>query len=259
MPVLLSCRGLSKAYDSHALFEELALGVDQGTRTGIIGPNGSGKSTLMRILAGLEIPDSGDVALASGTRLIYLPQRDVFAEGDTPASVLEAVYARVRPHEDDAEREVRAAVVLRKAGFAQGANPRLDQPVAELSGGWRKRLAILRSVAEEPDLLLADEPTNHLDLEGIWWLERLFAEARFTLTVVSHDRFFLERACDRVIEINKLYPGGMFMSLGGYAAFLEKRAELVANQLKQQNVLDNKVRREVEWLRSNPAAQMCKS
>jgi ATP-binding cassette subfamily F protein uup len=259
MPVLLSCRGLCKAYDAHPLFEDLALGIDVDSRTGIIGPNGSGKSTLMRIFAGLETPDSGEVALASGTRLVYLPQQDEFAAAATPQAVLEAVYLEVRPHEDEHERQNRAAVTLGKAGFGQPGNPRREQPVGELSGGWRKRLAILRALAHEPDLLLADEPTNHLDLEGIWWLERLFADARFTVAVVSHDRFFLERVCSRVIELSRLYPGGVFASEGGYATFLEKRAELIANQRKQQDVLDNQVRREVEWLRRNPAAQTCKS
>jgi ABC transport system ATP-binding/permease protein len=256
MPILLSCRGLTMSYDAHPLFDDLAFGIDAGARTGIIGPNGSGKSTLMRILAGLEIPDSGEVALASGTRLVYLPQRDVFEDGATPMSTLLAVIA---PGGDEHEREHKARRTLSEAGFGQKGNAGLEQPVAELSGGWRKRLAILRAVSREPDLLLADEPTNHLDLEGIWWLEKVMAAARFTVTVVSHDRFFLERVCDRVIEINKLYPGGMFSSFGGYATFLEKRAELVANQRKQQDVLDNQVRREVEWLRRNPAAQTVKS
>ncbi len=255
MPILLSCRGLTKAYDAHPLFEDLAFGIDADSRIGIIGPNGSGKSTLVRILAGLEIPDSGEVALASGTRLVYLPQRDEFAAGATPLGELLAIFTVGEDH----EREYRATRILSEAGFGQVGNPRLDQPVAELSGGWRKRLAILKAVAREPDLLLADEPTNHLDLEGIWWLEKLLAAARFTVTVVSHDRFFLERVCSRVIEINKLYPGGMFASDGGYGTFLEKRAELVANQKKQQDVLDNVMRREVAWLRSNPAAQMVKS
>jgi ABC transport system ATP-binding/permease protein len=256
MAILLSCRALTKSYDAHPLFEDLGFGIDTGARTGIIGPNGSGKSTLMRILAGLEIPDSGEVALSSGTRLVYLPQRDEFADGATPMSTLLTVIA---PGGDEHEREHRARRTLSEAGFGQAGNAGLEQPVAELSGGWRKRLAILRAVSREPDLLLADEPTNHLDLEGIWWLEKLLAAARFTVTVVSHDRFFLERICDRVIEINKLYPGGMFSSFGGYATFLEKRAELVANQRKQQDVLDNQVRREVEWLRRNPAAQTVKS
>jgi ATP-binding cassette subfamily F protein uup len=254
VPVLLSCRGLTKAYDAHPLFEDLAFGIEAGSRTGIIGPNGSGKSTLVRILAGLEIPDAGEVALASGTRLVYLPQRDEFTATATPLGEVSSAMAG-----EEHEREPRAIALLDRAGFGRPGNPRLDQPAGELSGGWRKRLAILRALARDPDLLLADEPTNHLDLEGIWWLEGLLAEARCTVGVVSHDRFFLERVCGRVIEINRLYPGGMFASDGGYGAFLEKRAELVANQRRQQEVLDNQVRREVEWLRRNPAAQTIKS
>ncbi|MFM2089771.1 MAG: hypothetical protein RLZZ127_260 [Planctomycetota bacterium] len=259
MPVLLSCRDLSRAYDAHPLFEGLCLGIEAGSRTGIIGPNGSGKSTLMRILAGLEPSDGGEVALASGTRLVYLPQQDAFAAGDTPLGVVAGTLHRMHPDEDIHACEVRAGVILAKAGFGSGGNPPADRPVEQLSGGWRKRLAIIRALTQEPDLLLADEPTNHLDVEGIWWLEERFAEARFTIAVVSHDRFFLERVCDRVIEVNKIYPGGVFSSQGGYGAFLAKRAELVANQQRQQEVLDNQVRREVEWLQRNPAAQTKKS
>jgi ATP-binding cassette subfamily F protein uup len=257
--LLISCRDLAKSFDARPLFEGLTIGIEQGARVGVIGPNGSGKSTLLRILAGLDEADAGERALAQGTRLVYLPQRDEFAEGATPETVLAAALESSHPHQDEHQRALAAATVLREAGFgAQGAPP-ADQDAATLSGGWRKRLAIARALAQEPDLLLMDEPTNHLDLEGIWWLERLLAQAAFTYVAVSHDRFFLERVCRRVVEINRLYPGGCFASDGGYSAFLEKRVEFVANQRRQQDALDNKVRREIEWLRANPAAQTKKS
>ena len=259
MPVLLSCSELTKSYDAHPLFDGLSLGIDQGARMGIIGPNGSGKSTLLRILAGKEAADGGVRALASGVRLGWLPQQDRFEDDDSPLSVLLKTLALSQPALDDHERDTHARVVLARAGFDVAGGPPVDRPVTALSGGWRKRLAIIRALSEEPDLLLADEPTNHLDVEGIWWLERLLAEASFTLAVVSHDRFFLERVCTRVVEINKLYPGGCFSVNGGYSTFLERRAELVANQRKQQETLDNTVRREVEWLRRNPAAQTVKN
>jgi ABC transport system ATP-binding/permease protein len=256
MGILLSGRGLAKAYDAHPLFSDLAIGIHAGERVGLIGPNGSGKSTLLRILAGAEVPDAGEVALASGVRLVVLAQRDDLPAGATPAGLVGAAVARAQPHEDEGRHGVRTAQWLADAGCA---GERASQDVATLSGGWRKRVAILCALAAEPDLLLMDEPTNHLDLEGIWWLERTLAGSRCTVVVVSHDRFFLERVATRVVEINRLYPGGVFSSAGGYASFLEKRAEFVANQRKQQDVLDNQVRREVAWLRRQPAAQMRKS
>ncbi len=259
MAVMLSCRALSKAYDAHPLFEELAFGLHEGERVGLIGPNGSGKSTLIRILAGMEEPDEGERVISSGVRLAYLPQRDEFPAGATARSVITAAVEAEHPHEEDHQRSLRIETTLSDAGFCDAVMPRDAQDVAALSGGWRKRLAIARALAADPDLLLMDEPTNHLDLEGIWWLEGVLAETRATCLVVSHDRFFLERVCQRVVELNRLYPGGCFSSTGGYATFLEKRAEFVANQRKQQDVLDNVVRREIEWLRRNPAAQTCKS
>ena len=259
MPVVLSCRDLSKAFDAHPLFEELSLGIDQGSRIGLIGPNGSGKSTLLRILAGVDAPDEGERAVAQGTRLVYLPQRDDFPTEATPDEVLMTAVEGSHPAWEEHQRAAHAGVILGRTGFGSAGCPRTDQSVATLSGGWRKRLAIARALAQEPDLLLMDEPTNHLDLEGIWWLEQLLANASFTYVVVSHDRFFLERVCDRVIELNRIYPDGFFSSAGGYSSFLGKRAEFVANQRRQQDALDNKVRREIEWLQRNPAAQTCKS
>jgi ATP-binding cassette subfamily F protein uup len=259
MPVIVSCRDLGKTFGAHPLFEGLNLGVDARSRVGVIGPNGSGKSTLLRLLAGVEQPDEGEVAVAQGTRLVYLPQRDEFAAGATPESAIEAALAQSHPQWEDHQRAAAAGVMLGKVGFGETDCPPPDQAVDTLSGGWRKRLAIARALAQEPDLLLMDEPTNHLDLEGIWWLERLLGDVTFTYLVVSHDRFFLERVCGRVVEINRLYPGGTFSSQGGYSTFLEKRAEFVANQKRRQETLDNKVRREIDWLRANPAAQTKKS
>jgi ATP-binding cassette subfamily F protein uup len=259
MPIVLNCRAVSKAFDAHPLFTGLTLGIAQGGRVGLIGPNGSGKSTLLRILAGVEEADEGDRSVAQGLRLTYLPQRDEFAPDSTPTSVLVAAVEASHPAWEEHQRQAHAGVILGKTGFGAAGCPHSDQLVATLSGGWRKRLAIARALAQEPDLLLMDEPTNHLDLEGIWWLERLLADAPFTYVVVSHDRFFLERVCDRVVELNRIYPDGCFASDGGYSSFLGKRAEFVANQRRQQETLDNKVRREIEWLQRNPAAQTCKS
>ena len=224
----------------------MSLGIDTGSRVGVIGPNGSGKSTLVRILAGLEMPDSGDVALASGTRLVYLPQRDEFAAGDTPESVLGATLAATRAYEDESERAVRGGVILSKAGFGQGANPRHDQPVAELSGGWRKRLAILRAMTQEPDLLLADEPTNHLDLPTIEWLEAELEGRRSALVLISHDRRFLTDLTQATAWLDR---GKIRQIDRGFAAFEAWRDEVLAEEEREQHKLDRKIVNEEHWLR----------
>jgi ATP-binding cassette subfamily F protein uup len=254
---VLACRNLTRTVGVHPLFEELSLGFLAGARAGIIGPNGSGKSTLLRLLAGLDEADAGTIDRAQGLRMVYVSQTDRFEDGDTPEKVLESALAASQPHLDEHERQIAAAMALDQAGF--GAAAPTDAPVERLSGGWRKRLALLRALIQQPDLLLLDEPTNHLDIEGIWWLEGRLAAFDGTVLTISHDRFFLERVCTRIIEINKLYPGGVFASEGGYSAFLEKRAEFAANQRRQQESLENRMRREIAWLRSNPAAQMRKS
>ncbi len=259
MPAIITATGLGMAFDAHPLFEDLTIAIEQGSRVGLIGPNGAGKSTLLAILAGQLIPDAGDLALTQGVRLVYLPQQDRFAPGVDAASTLEAAMAEAHPQREDHQHQVQASILLDQAGFGRPGNPSSTQAVDTLSGGWRKRVAILRALAAEPDLLLMDEPTNHLDLEGIWWLEDILAQARFTYVVVSHDRFFLERICGRIVEINRIYPGGCFSAQGGYSSFLEKRAERVANQHRQQASLENRVRQEIEWLRRNPAAQTKKS
>jgi ATP-binding cassette subfamily F protein uup len=252
MPVILSCHDLSRSYDIRPLFEGLSFAIEEGERVALIGPNGSGKSTLMRILAGLEQPDEGERAVARDRTMVYLPQQDRFEEA-TPREVL---LAAVPKHMPDHQHDAIAAAALTKASFT----PELaDRPVDQLSGGWRKRLAISRALMQAPDLLLLDEPTNHLDLEGIWWLERTMASLRTTVVMVSHDRTFLERVATRVIELNKAYPGGNFSSYGSYSTFLEKRAEFIANQNSRQEVLDNQVRRAIDWLRRGPKAQTVKA
>ncbi len=252
MSILLTAQNLSKTYGTRRLFEGVAISISQGERLGLIGPNGSGKSTLLKTLAGIEQPDTGTITTRRGLRIGYVPQRDSFPEG---ATAMEVVLAAVcdRMH-DEHERHDQAEEILTKLGF-DDHNIHHDK----LSGGWRKRLAIARALAAEPDVLLMDEPTNHLDLEGIIWLEKLLDEAEFASVVVTHDRYFLEEAASRVVELSRAYPQGTFSVEGSYSDFLVKRAEFLEAQSQQQASLANKVREDLRWLGRGAKARRTKS
>jgi len=251
MGVLLSVSGIGRRFGARVLFENLALSLSEGDRTGLIGPNGSGKTTLLEILAGNDAPDSGARALRKQTRLAYVPQDSLFAPGDTIGSVLTAALSDL-PLEDE-EKNARLQLMLGRAELKDVATP-----AASLSGGWKKRLAIAAALITSPDVLLLDEPTNHLDLEGILWLESAIDAARASL-VVTHDRYFLERVATQMVEVNRVYPQGSFQVTGNYSEFLEKREDFLEAQAKQKDALATKVRREIEWLRRGPKARTGKS
>jgi ATP-binding cassette subfamily F protein uup len=248
--LLLGCDSVGKAYGTRTLFEELSFGLLEGDHAGLVGPNGSGKSTLLRILAGLEPPDRGTRALRGGVRLGYVPQDPVFPPGRTVDDVLGEALVAV----DEAERPGRLALARGRAGFPDGHGD-----VDALSGGWKKRLAIVRELAAAPDVLLLDEPTNHLDVDGILWLEEILAEDARACLVVSHDRYFLERVATRMLELNRIYPRGLFEADGPYSDFLARRDELLRGQAAYQESLANTVRREIEWLRRGAKARSTKA
>jgi ATP-binding cassette subfamily F protein uup len=248
--LLLSCEGVGKAHGTRSLFEELSFGLFEGDQVGLVGPNGAGKSTLLRILAGIEAPDRGRRSLRSGVRIGYVPQDPVFPTRGSVEDVLTAALASV----DEGERPGRTAQALGRAGFAHG-----HAEVAGLSGGWQKRLAIARELATEPDILLMDEPTNHLDVEGILWLEDLLAERTRAYLVVSHDRYFLEHVANRMLEVNRIYPSGLFEADGPYSRFLARRDEFLKGQAAYEESLANTVRREIEWLRRGAKARSTKA
>jgi ATP-binding cassette subfamily F protein uup len=240
-PLFLSCESVTKGYGVRPLFEDVSVGLFEGDRAGLIGPNGSGKTTLLRILAGLDEPDQGTRSLRKGVRLGYVPQDPTFPAESTVEAVLTGALDDL-PIEDF-EKSSRVAIALGRAGFLDPL-----QQVGSLSGGWKKRLAITRELVREPDVLLLDEPTNHLDLEGILWLEGRLKEDTRAFLVISHDRQFLENIAGRMLELDKKYPKGLFESQGNYSGFLLKRDELLRNQSEYQASLQNKVRREIEWL-----------
>jgi ATP-binding cassette subfamily F protein uup len=249
--VLLSVESLTKRYGLHPLFQALSFTLVEGERVGLVGPNGSGKTTLLKILAGLEEPDGGSRALRRGARLGYVPQDPVFPEDRT----LEEVLTAALPAEtEEAERLGRVRATLGRAGLMDAG-----QRVAGLSAGWRKRLAVARALVAGPDLLLLDEPTNHLDVEGILWLEGLLLASPAASLVISHDRAFLETLATRVLELDRRFPGGLFQASGRYSDYLERREEALREQAAARDVLANKVRREVEWLRRGAKARTRKS
>ena len=249
--MLLTGRNLSKHFGPRLLFTDVTLGFEEGERVGLIGANGSGKSTLLRIFAGEEHADEGELIARKQLRVGYVAQDDFFTPGQ---SVINVVADAVDAHLDDHERHLRAAVLLDRARFDD-----TSQHVEKLSGGWRKRLAIVRQLAREPDLLLLDEPTNHLDVEGILWLEKLVKSAPFATLVVSHDRRFLESVANRVIELGRAYPEGFLSHQGSYSDFVEKREEFLAAQAGRERALASGVRREIEWLRRGAKARTTKA
>lgn len=252
MGILVTCHAVSKHFGARTLFDGLSISFADDERVGFLGPNGSGKTTFLKILAGLEPIDGGEVNRRRSARIGFLPQEDRFPEGATVASVLEDALADQQM--ESYERDTQVAIILSKFGFEHPSGG-----VEKLSGGWRKRLALAREMIQQPDLLLMDEPTNHLDIEGIQWLEKMLLGVSFSFVAVSHDRYFLENVTTRVVELNPVYPDGYFSVSGSYSMYLEKRAGFLEAQHAQQAELANIVRREVAFLKSNAKARRTKS
>ena len=226
--------------------------MSESDRIGIIGPNGSGKSTLLAMLNGSVTPDTGDVAVRKGMSLSAVLQVSEFAEHDTIRSVVNAALDRA--HVAESDRLSRIAEILGRAGFTD-----LDAKAATLSGGWRKRLAIVEALVQQPNILLLDEPTNHLDLAGIKWLETLLQNASFACVIVSHDRYFLENVANGIVELNAAYDDGALRVAGNYSTFLEAKEQYLHAQRNRQAALENRVHTEIDWLRRGPKARTTKS
>ena len=249
---IISAQEITKGFTEHPLFSKLSLTVSENERLALIGSNGSGKSTLLKILAGIEEVDDGLVSFRKGLRCAYVPQTDTFPTGVSVGEVIEnALAERGLDHSEVARRR---SIYLGATGFNDASIA-----VATLSGGWKKRLSIACAVASEPDCLLLDEPTNHLDIDSILWLEEYLSSAACAIVFVSHDRYFIERLAERVLEINPIYPQNILVSDGGYADYIEYREERLEQLQQQRRSLANKVRREVEWLRQGVKARTTKS
>jgi ATP-binding cassette subfamily F protein uup len=252
MPPILNAQSVTKQFGALPLFKDISLTVEDSDRIGLIGPNGAGKSTLLALLAGQVEPDSGELAVRKRARAAYVPQDSRFAPDLTVRQVLEQALAAA--HVNESEREGRLRELAGRAGFAD-----LDAEAASLSGGWRKRLAIVEAMITEPDVMLLDEPTNHLDLAGIEWLEELLANSSFAAVTVSHDRYFLESTSTQIVELNRIFADGLFRVKGTFSRFLEEKQAYLESQSRQQESLRNRVRTEIEWLRRGPKARTTKS
>ncbi|QKG22211.1 ABC-F family ATP-binding cassette domain-containing protein [Actinomadura verrucosospora] len=243
---LINVENVAKAYGPKPLLDAVSLGLDEGDRVGVVGRNGGGKSTLVQVLAREVEPDAGRVTHARGLRLGYLTQRDVFPEGATVRSVVLGDRAEHEWAGDTRARDVLAGLL---------ADVDLDAPLAGMSGGERRRIALARLLVPESDLLMLDEPTNHLDIEAIAWLARHLKGRRVALLIVTHDRWFLDEVTDRTWEV---VDGSVERYEGGYSAYVLAKAErsriAAATEAKRQNLL----RKELAWLRRGPQARTSK-
>ncbi|MCU1335670.1 MAG: ATPase [Bryobacterales bacterium] len=252
MALLLNTNKISKSFGAAPLFRNVSFSIQESDRLGLIGPNGSGKSTLLQILAKRIEPDSGDLVLRSGTRLVYVPQDSQFEPGESIRGVMRrAMRSAGLP---ESEWQAREAETLGRAGFRD-----FDAEAATLSGGWGKRLSIAEALVQKPEIILLDEPTNHLDLAGIEWLEKSLQGAPFACVIVSHDRYFLENVPTRMADLNRVYPDGIFYVAGNYSSYLEQKAEFLHAQARRQSALENRVRIEMDWLRRGPKARATKA
>jgi ATP-binding cassette subfamily F protein uup len=249
MSSLLSLHSVSKSFGTQILFEDISLTFSQGERTGLLGPNGAGKTSLLKIIVEEDAPDTGTLTKRQGLRLGYASQVPSF-----PDLSLEEVLIQSVSGGDPLEIETQARILLSKAQFND-----FTVKSSTLSGGWKKRLDIIRALMQKPDLLVLDEPTNHLDLEGIMWLEQFLLREQTSFLVVSHDRYFLEAITNKVIELNRCYPEGYFMSKGSMTRYLENKESFLQAQLQEERGLASQVRDETEWLRRSPKARTTKS
>lgn len=250
--ILLNTDALSKSFGTKELFKNLNISVFENDHIGLIGQNGSGKSTLLKILSGLEKQDSGTFSQKKGLKIGYLAQTSEFT--DKPPYEILIDFLKKDLITPDYEKDQLVKLWLSKLGFKGNETSALT-----LSGGWKKRLDLARQMLLNPDLLLLDEPTNHLDLEGIIWLEKFLEKEAPTYLLVSHDRYFLEHATNKIIEIDRTYPSGLLTVNGDYSHFLEVKEDFLKAQLQQERSIASKARREEEWLRSNVKARTTKS
>lgn len=236
----IDVQNLSKSFGAHILFENISFSISEGQHVGLIAKNGTGKTTLLSILTGKEGYDSGSIVFKRDLKIGILEQNPVF---DPEESVLDACFN----HNGESEKVLRAKQILTQLKIKD-----LNQPMGELSGGQQKRIALANVLITEPDLLILDEPTNHLDLEMIVWLESYLSRGNKTLLMVTHDRYFLDRVCNIILELDN---NTIYTYRGNYEYYIEKRQERVNATMAEIARANNLYRRELEWMRRMPQAR----
>jgi len=245
--ILLTADQITKSYTERILLDSVSLGISEGDKIGVIGVNGTGKSTFLKILAGVEEADSGTVTKGGGVRVGYLPQNPVFEERET---VLEHTLSGVALSQREA-KEFECKSILTKLGITQ-----FDQDVQELSGGQKRRVALAAALVHEVELLVLDEPTNHIDNEMVDWLERYLARYRGALLMVTHDRYFLERVANRIVELE---GGSLYSYPANYSKYLELKSQREEMALATQRKRKSLLRSELEWIQRGARARGTKA
>lgn len=273
--------GVSKAFGERVLFENLTLGIDAGQKIALIARNGIGKTTLLNIIAGVESPDEGSVIYRNGIRVSFLSQNPEFDENKNVVDVLfdvdNAIMRATRRYEEAlylmdrgecSDNELHEAMTQMDSEGAWDYESKVKevlskfnirdfhQKVGQLSGGQKKKIALAKVLIDNADLLILDEPTNHLDIAVIEWLEDYLSRQRLSLLVVTHDRYFLDKVCNEVVELDR---GQLFKYKGGYSYYLEKKSERVENENAEIEKAKNLYRKELDWMRRQPQARSTKA
>lgn len=249
MAQLLSANNLSHSFAGRTLFEGVSLGVFSGDRIGLVGPNGAGKSTLLKILSNQIKPDSGEVVTRRGLQVGVLAQDPQFGPDET---LFDAIISKAH---DPIEASGDAWTWISKLELDRFP---FDIKVSQLSGGWRKRLALGRELILNPELLLLDEPTNHLDVDAILWLEDFLASTQMATITITHDRLFLQRVANKIFDLDPKNPQALLIVDGDYTKYLETKELLLAGQKHREWTMKNTLRRETEWLRRGAKARLTK-
>tara|TARA_B100000795_G_C22797231_1_gene439977 strand:+ start:26 stop:1888 length:1863 start_codon:yes stop_codon:yes gene_type:complete len=274
---LLSVEGISKSYGEKVVFNPLSFGINQGQKIALIAKNGSGKTSILNIIAGEDTPDKGNVVFRKGTRVAYLAQEpkldskltveESILQSDNPILKIIANYDNSLENPEDQEAYQKAFEAMdqfqawdfetqyKQILFKLKLDD-LKAKVGSLSGGQKKRIALCNALLKQPELLILDEPTNHIDLEMIEWLEEYFAKAKMTLLMVTHDRYFLERVCNEIIELDE---GKLYTYKGNYSYYLEKREARIAQENVEAHKTKLHFKKELDWMRRQPKARTTKS
>ncbi|WP_438968739.1 ABC-F family ATP-binding cassette domain-containing protein [Nonlabens sp.] len=273
----ITVENVSRAFADKVLFKDLSLGINQGQKIGFVAKNGFGKSTLLNIITRAEEPDSGNVSYRNDLRMAFLPQEpnlnpemtieEVILDSDVPTMKIIADYEHSMANPDDADMMQKALDAMDAANawdfetkYRQILSKlRLDdltQKVGKLSGGQKKRIAMAMALLSDPQLLIMDEPTNHLDLEMIEWLEAYFKQEDYTILMVTHDRYFLDRVCNEIIELDQ---GQLYTYKGNYSYYVEKKQERIEIEQTNQEKAQQLYKKELTWMRRQPKARRTKS